>query len=277
MNAREGFLDAGQVVPSVSLENMLNQRAAVVGKVRMAMDLLAEARTIAIAAHVGFPRFQLEERRYFSIVEPDRIADALATVERVIDADAWQYLMRESGLRTFMDAKAREEWDKTIREGKAPALTQENLHATFRGLYASREDMFERGVIRCFKGLSWNYKTNLPFRFGKRIVLRCLRHEPVSGSALGSLNHRGVDQLDDLTRVMCVLDGKPEPDHRQGMYSVLGGIHSEPVAETAYLHVRQFKNGNGHITFKRPDLVGKLNQIIARHYPGALPAPKGAA
>ncbi|ORS44681.1 hypothetical protein BIQ91_25150 [Escherichia coli] len=26
-----------------------------------------------------------------------------------------------------------------------------------------------------------------------------------------------------------------------------------------------------HITFRRPDLVERLNDIIARHYPGALP------
>lgn len=45
-------------------------------------------------------------------------------------------------------------------------------------------------------------------------------------------------------------------------------------AETAYLSIRTFKNGNGHVTFKRPDLVEKMNKIIAKHYPGALPAPK---
>ena len=31
------------------------------------------------------------------------------------------------------------------------------------------------------------------------------------------------------------------------------------------------KKGSGHVLFKRPDLVEKVNDIIARHYPGALP------
>ncbi|WP_141122095.1 DUF4942 domain-containing protein, partial [Salmonella enterica] len=35
--------------------------------------------------------------------------------------------------------------------------------------------------------------------------------------------------------------------------------------------VRGFLKGTVHITFKYPDLVEKLNDIIARHYPGALP------
>ncbi|WP_079785703.1 DUF4942 domain-containing protein, partial [Salmonella enterica] len=28
----------------------------------------------------------------------------------------------------------------------------------------------------------------------------------------------------------------------------------------------------GHITFKRLDLVENMNDIVAKHYPGALPA-----
>ncbi|EMK4811709.1 TPA: DUF4942 domain-containing protein, partial [Escherichia coli] len=35
--------------------------------------------------------------------------------------------------------------------------------------------------------------------------------------------------------------------------------------------VRGYQKGTVHIVFKRPDLVEKLNDIIARHYPGALP------
>ncbi|EJL8870108.1 DUF4942 domain-containing protein, partial [Escherichia coli] len=31
------------------------------------------------------------------------------------------------------------------------------------------------------------------------------------------------------------------------------------------------QKGTVHIVFKRPDLVEKLNDIIARNYPGALP------
>ena len=48
-----------------------------------------------------------------------------------------------------------------------------------------------------------------------------------------------------------------------------------PETEDDYLEVRTFKNGNGHVTFKRPDLVEKMNLILARHYPNALAAPRG--
>lgn len=31
-----------------------------------------------------------------------------------------------------------------------------------------------------------------------------------------------------------------------------------------------FQKGSAHITFKRPDLVERMNDIIAKHYPGML-------
>ncbi|EEX2877538.1 DUF4942 domain-containing protein, partial [Escherichia coli] len=34
--------------------------------------------------------------------------------------------------------------------------------------------------------------------------------------------------------------------------------------------IKYFQKGTAHITFKRQELVDKLNDIIARHYPGML-------
>ena len=44
----------------------------------------------------------------------------------------------------------------------------------------------------------------------------------------------------------------------------------ETQAENAYLHVKWSKKGSGHVLFKRPDLVEKMNGILAKHYPHAL-------
>ncbi|WP_289472880.1 DUF4942 domain-containing protein, partial [Klebsiella pneumoniae] len=91
---------------------------------------------------------------------------------RIIDTRGWDYLLSESALRTFMDAKAREQWNRQISEGDVPEFTVANIEATFAQLYGARGDMFERGVIECFRRLSWNYRTNQPFKFGKRIIVR---------------------------------------------------------------------------------------------------------
>jgi hypothetical protein len=280
------------LVPSVSIENLVNQRAAVVERINAAIDLIREASKIASTAHLGVPRISIGTD-YNSGSNQRSVCDSRIGARRDgtawehaaadrsevdklvrlgVDAAAWQYLMHESGLRTLMDAAAREKWDKAIRSGDIPELNAPNVRSTFKMLHDSRGEMFERGVIACFKSLAWDYKTNLPQKFGKRIVITYLT---------GSGSYSRCDSLDDLVRVLCVLDGKPEPDHRQGVNSQLQAAsfntwtgRKTGVLETEYLSIRTFKNCNGHVTFKRPDLVDKMNLIIAKHYPGALPAPK---
>jgi Domain of unknown function (DUF4942) len=277
------------LIPSVSIANLVSQRAAVMERITQAVGLLREAAEIAQAGHLGMPLISMSttSSSYGKNLADARLGARLdgstwehAESERAeiskmirvgIDSAAWQYLMHESGLRSLMDASAREKWDKAIRDGDVPELTDANIRSTFSMLHDSRGDMFERGVIACFKALSWAYKTNLPQKFGKRIVITYLT---------GSYSHSKCDQLDDLVRVLAVLDGKPEPDYRGGTYAALSkaGLNGWPckagVVETDYLSIRTFKNHNGHVTFKRPELVEKMNLIIAKHYPGALPAPK---
>jgi len=89
------------------------------------------------------------------------------------------------------------------RTPNVPELTAANIEATFTELYGARADVFERGELECFRRLSWDYRTNQPFRFGKRIILKSL-------FSYGSLNGHGTNELDDLMRVFHVLDGKPE-------------------------------------------------------------------
>lgn len=263
-------MDATDLVKSISITNLANQRVAVVERVRSALDLLGQAQQLAKAAHLGFPRLVLDEsygcRGGPTVTgEYAKRDEAEAAIVRIIDIRGWDYLLSESGLRTFMDAKAREQWNSQIAEGDVPELNAANIEATFAQLYGARGDMFERGVLQCFRRLSWNYKTNEPFKFGKRIIVRYLL-------SYGSPNHRVTNELDDLIRVFCILDGKPEPDHRNGAYMLVSDTRQAQLseAENNYFHLRWFKNGNGHLCFKRPDLVDKMNLILAKHYPNAL-------
>ncbi len=74
-----------------------------------------------------------------------------------------------------------------------------------------------------------------------------------------------------------LLDGKPVPENRHDLSIRLADHiskqHEPTVYEDKYLSIRYFQKGSGHIAFKRPDLIEKMNDIVARHYPGML-APK---
>lgn len=120
--------------------------------------------------------------------------------------------MLKSGMMALMDAQARDQWHKNLEEGDLPAITEANILSTFEQLHLNKMDVFERGIINVFKGLSWDYKTNSPCSFGKKIIINNLVSHNRWGFSLNWGWRR--DQLADLERMLFLLDGKPIPDNR---------------------------------------------------------------
>jgi hypothetical protein len=271
--------DAGQehdLIPSLSMANLLQQREAVLTRFREALDKLEQAHALATAARLGFPDLSMARgwggNGIHMTGEFANRTTLLETFQACVDAGGWTTLLHDSGMRSIMSASKRKEVDEQIGAEKVPELTREAIRSTFATLHDSRVDMFEQGVVECFRRLSWDYKANLPQKFGKRMVMAYL-------TSYGSANMRQTDHLDDLLRVFHLCDGKPEADHRRGAYRLIAEAMQSTaawpkLAENDYISIRLFKNQNGHVTFKRPNLIQRLNRIIAKHYSHALPAPK---
>ncbi|OFS61766.1 hypothetical protein HMPREF3069_04935 [Achromobacter xylosoxidans] len=258
-----------EIVQSISIAKFVNQRQAVIERLDQAFRLIEEADRLARAANVGMPHIVIDPTRCLRGVvdltgDYARAADSRRAARQAVDRKAWQHLMHESGLRTFLDATARVQWDNQISEGDFPELTAAAVETTFSQLYAARGDMFERGVVDCFRKLSWDYKTNEPYKFGERIIIKNLM---LAGHPTDRIN-----ELDDLLRVMHVLDGVPQPDHRHAMASAIwdARLYNRTSLENDYIELKWFKVGTGHVRFKRMDLVASLNAIIAKRHPNAL-------
>ncbi|HCB1066432.1 restriction endonuclease subunit M [Citrobacter koseri] len=197
---------------------------------------------------------------------------ALPAITRNIDRSIWRDLMLKSGMMALMDAQARDQWHKNLEKGDLPAISEANILSTFEQLHRNKMDVFERGIINVFKGLSWDYKTNSPCSFGKKIIVNNLVTHNRWGFNLNWGWRR--DQLADLERMLFLLDGKPIPDNRGDVTTrLMDHIRDNPskdVYEDDFFSVRYFQKGTAHITFKRPDLTEKMNDIVAKHYPGML-------
>jgi hypothetical protein len=153
--------DTTDLVKSISVENMLRKRDAVVERLAEAKRLVDEADAIAIGAGLEAVSGHIGDR-YSRNGMPIGSPDFIEAITKRVDAAGWKHLMNESGIRSLMDSKAREEWDNGVYECKTPPLTLANVTSTFTMLRDGRAELFERGVIECFRRLSWNYKTNRP-------------------------------------------------------------------------------------------------------------------
>lgn len=94
---------------------------------------------------------------------------AMKAITRNLDRGIWRDLMKKSGMLSIMDAQARDQWYRNLEGDDIPAVSEANILSTFEQLHLNKGDVFERGVINVFKGLSWDYKSNSPCKFGKRL------------------------------------------------------------------------------------------------------------
>lgn len=214
----------------------------------------------------GYALTHIEGSKYS---ERDALAEAMKEARQRVDMFAWQSLQRLSGLRNLMDAQATKEFAKQLSENP-PEFTADNIKATYFSLAEQSADIFERGLVNVFRGINTRkYKTNSAFRIGKRAVL-----SHVLGAWAG-WNHyaEGRETIADLDRCFHVLDGKKPPEASNAADVIEYGYkQKQTVVDTPYFSARLFRgNKNIHLTFKRPDLVDRANDIIAKHSNGGLP------
>lgn len=271
----EVLTEHNELICSTSIERIVTGRDAALKQIETLIRQLDEISrlTSGIGGDVA-DHWAMRQGHSFDcwLVQP--VDKAMPVITRNIDRSIWRDLMLKSGMLTLMDAEARSQWAKNLEEGDLPAISEANILSTFEQLHHNKQDVFERGIINVFKGLSWDYKTNNPCYFGKRIIVTSLVKHDKWGYSLNWGWRR--DQLADLERMLYLLDGKTIPDNRHDVsIRFMDFVRDNPyqqVFEDDLFSIRYFQKGSGHITFKRLDLVEKMNDIVAKHFPGMLPA-----
>ncbi|EPU4901031.1 DUF4942 domain-containing protein [Enterobacter hormaechei] len=270
----EVLTDHTDVICSTSIERIVTGRNAALSLTEILIHQLSDISTLTDSIGEGKSNeWGVRQYRYdcWLMEKPET---AMKAITHNIDRGIWKDLMKKSGMLSLMDAQARDEWYKNLEGEDIPAVSEANILSTFEQLHQSKGEVFERGVINVFKGLSWNYKTNSPCKFGTKIIVTGLVKCDRWGFGLNWGWQR--DRLADLERMLMLLDGQPIPDNRADVTRRLSDhIHTNRHSnryEDEMFAIKYFQKGTAHINFKRPELLDKLNDIIARHYPGALSA-----
>jgi hypothetical protein len=262
-----------EIIPSVAIDRILAARAEGLKTYFEGARLLIEAREMFSSLTKKNSIYCFEQAVSTALLWDKYPERAEKAIKKLIDTRIWHNLMTDTGMYTLMSTKQRDEWDRQLDSEAMPEITLDNVEATFRQLGASKNATFEQGIIDVFRGLSWDYKTNNPCQIGKKIILSSLLD--VSRCYV-TCSTRTLNRIDDLTRVFHLMDGKNVPDFRVSDGVAFDDFFKQhgftgAVYEGEYFTVKYFKKGSGHIVFKRPELVEKLNDLVARHYPSMLP------
>lgn len=262
-----------------SIEELVGHRQRALDLYAQMLRTLEAARTAHKLACGGSTYITNDFLRDLQYKEtPERFA---TDVRKGVDRDMWNAFMTNTPLGSLMDKKERQSFTDSL-DKDPPEITIDTVFASLSRLAADGGMIFRRGLVEVFRSLSHEFYSHDGFKIGARMVLTGM----VSywGGGYMGMNHYREPTLRDMDRCFHVLDGKPAPDHQQGLCAELRtALRDTPKAdtiETPYFRVRWFKNGNVHLWFLRDDLVEMANKLIAEHFGevlGAGPSARNAA
>lgn len=271
--------NGGDIIPSVAIDLIIAQRAAGIAAFMEGLVKLREADLLFAAAaekdwFSGLDDIVTAGRRCHKENEIEAIR---RRVSRCVDSSIWTRLMTQTGMFTLMSSKQHDKWTDQVYSDECPEVTLENVISTFLHLNATKNQTFETGIIDVFRNLSWDYKTNNPCRLGKKIIINGVLSINTTRSRYASVNTKAQEWINDLARPFWLLEKKNVPDSRVAE----GCQYRDYINENSctlngeftceWFRIKSFWKGSAHVTFTRPDLVEKINNIVARCYPGALP------
>lgn len=270
---------SGSIIPSVAIDRIIAQRSAGIAAFMAGLGQIQDAQTsLAGAAGKDWLTGLAEIVSAGLMGRNPRDSEVIRRqVARCADQDIWQRLMNDTGMFTLMSAAQRKKWEAALYSDTCPEITLDTVLATFQQLHATKNETFEQGVIDVFRALSWDYKTNNPCQLGKKIILNGVLDVFGGDRRCVMVRRHAQDRLNDLARAFWLIEGKPVPDFRvsEGVrfseFIAAGASQVSALFTCEWFTIKAYWKGTAHVTFTHPTLVEKVNDIVARHYPGALP------
>ena len=193
-------------------------------------------------------------------------------VERVVaemTRRAWSVLVDRMELRRILSIKEYDKLQRDLAHEKWPPLTLENVRQFSKQFRDKAPDMLRDAVCEVFEWLRpherdhvHRLKTNTELEIGPKAILSGVIDTSWNLSGWHVSYYRSQNLL-ALERVFHALDGRglTSKTWQSDLQTAIERV--SPVGETSLFKYKACRNGNLHLSFKRLDLLAKLNACAA--------------
>ncbi len=185
-----------------------------------------------------------------------------------LNSSYWSKALKLTDVYDLMPQKRRDEWDKQIKKHEAPEFTPDTVIPTIIDLLNMRPQFLAERVDGLFSALSHEHVTNCPQGFGKRMIMYVF-------DSFGSSSYKQLGHLTDLRKIIAKFMGRDEPKIWQDCEPIIkAGLRDSGSwisIDGGAMRIRVYKKGTAHLEI-HPEMVWRLNAILAYLYPAAIPA-----
>jgi hypothetical protein len=190
-----------------------------------------------------------------------------ASAKKRLDQEFWRLAFKRTGLTRLMDKQACDEFHNSL-EKSPPEFSMKNIQSTFLMMHQDAEMMFRRGIVNTFKSMSPNYWTNNnePYVISEKSIIGYMFEN--NWRAPGhQLSYHNSAKINDIDRVVKVLSHRDWKEH--SLETAINSSVKETtpgIYEDEDYHIKAFKNQNGHMTIKKPEIVAAINREMAAYF-----------
>ncbi len=206
--------------------------------------------------------------------------------------DCWATIFEKTKVRNVITSKAKEDFFKFLEQQAGIDFSVKNIDAVFETLLVNRREIMDRCILEVFdkmcafhadNKIHWEgWKTNDAYKVNKKVIIPYLIYfriwSPSNRSGNFEVSYQRKDAMDDIDRVMCLLTGKKmeyvdengNTVHIATIYDTLSN-HCRKLRDiypndeyqnevlTEFFHIKFWKKGTCHITFRDPKLWETFN------------------
>jgi hypothetical protein len=257
--------------PITELDSLLERRERALAMLTEGVRLIAEASALTPDREGNLSRIgmasELRSQDWYGVDKPESRERLVQQCMQEFDRCGWLYLLRRSKLAELMSKQDKDAYYSQLQKDP-PEMTRDTVTTTFVELFGNRQATWRRGVVELFASLGGGYKSHDAFKVSRRMIIP----HALSGHGGWSFYRHADDQIDDLQRVIHLIQGKEPPEER---WSDIIERHRRGGAtgwHAGCVEFRWFKNMSLHIWMQDEAIVDAINEIIAEHYGATLGA-----
>lgn len=182
-------------------------------------------------------------------------------IENNMKKNFWTHVVNRTNLKKFLSVKRKEELDRNLTQNakNLPDVSIETLYSFIESNMSQAGDFLQEAIIEVFNFLrpNWKkYKTNKVETIGERVILDCVR-------SFNMISQYWAQRFSAMETLFYMMDGKASPEYPDDISTKMRD-NRDGFVDSEYFTVKLYKKGSAHITFKRMDLVAKINQVAGK-------------
>ena len=249
-----------ELIPRTSAIALVAEYQSAVREVEQAFALLQKAKQRMTLAFGGY-----HDSIFSGHVSDYNLEHELERSKELMRKNAWSGVFAKINIREILSVTKAEELDRQLRE-ELPELTEENLWASLKQLDDDMGSLLEDSAREVFDFLRPHrerYKTNSLTEVGQKVIIESAMDKPWKNEKVTSLSPYREKYIRALDNVFHLLDGQGISKYPHDLCTLIKEALRRRMqsCDTRYFSCNWFQNTNLHITFKRLDLVQKLNQL----------------